>query len=75
MPLQELIPGARAGLEPATIVVNADSGCIAAATPRGGCDHRAGNLLRCKENRGMRGCRRDDCDLAKESPGRPSDAK
>jgi hypothetical protein len=33
-PLQELTPGARAGLEPATLVVNAGSGCSAAVKPR-----------------------------------------
>jgi hypothetical protein len=32
--LQKPEPGARAGLEPATVAVNAGSGCSAAAKPR-----------------------------------------
>jgi hypothetical protein len=32
--MRKLTPGARAGLEPATLVVNAGSGCSAAVGPR-----------------------------------------
>jgi hypothetical protein len=53
--MRKLTPGARAGLEPAPLVVNAGSGCSAAVKAEGAGDRRAGNHLVWKENREIRG--------------------
>jgi hypothetical protein len=72
--MPELTPGARAGLEPATLVVNAGSGCSAAMKPR---EAVIVELVTCWYPRGIEWCEAHAVRSPPpaESFGRPSDGK